>query len=178
MVRGAASRCPLAPGGLVTAAIALAVLSSAAASTASAQSGAPYYPAGYVAPTTTTYTAPVMPAYGERTTSIRGLWIPGLIGLPIAWVATWVHASLSLTAGSEGENVAFIPAVGPWLVLASQNADAGYYIAAGIVQDVSLLCLVLGLAIRIPEARARVALGDATLELATTGSAMSATIQF
>lgn len=158
-----------------------------AASTASAQSGSPYLPPGYVAPTvspapTGTYVAPTPPTYAPSTTSIRGLWIPGLVGLPVAWVATWVHASLSLGAGSDGVNAAFIPVAGPWLVLAAQNTDTAYYVVTGIVQDVSLLCLVLGLVIRVPEPRARIALGSSTLELAAspsaTGGTLSATVQF
>lgn len=162
-----------------------------AASTAAAQPGSPYLPAGYGAQTQAqaqiqgAYVPPTPPSAAmPRTTSIRGLWIPGLIGLPIAWVATWVNASLSLAAGSDGVNAAFIPIAGPWLVLAAQNTDVAYYVTTGLVQDISLLCLVLGLVIRVPEPRARIALGDSlpTLELAATptatGGAVSASVQF
>ena len=146
--------------------------------------GTPYMPAGYVAPLTTeaTFVAPTIPTYAPRTTSIRGLWIPGLIGLPIAYVATWVNASLSFAAGSDGVNAAFIPLAGPWLVLAAQNADVGYYVTTGIVQDLSFLCLILGLVIRVPEPALRVAVGESTLRLAATptasGGAFSASLRF
>src|SRR4051812_19209844 len=130
MERGTASMCLRAPGGKTAAAIVLIGSLWLAAASASAQQGAPqavapYYPAGYVAPPsmTATYVAPTLPEYAPRTTSIRGLWIPGLIGLPVAYVATWVNASLSFAAGSDGVNAAFIPLAGPWLVLAAQNAD-------------------------------------------------------
>ncbi len=179
MVRGAAFRCLRAPGGAAAAVVVLIGALSAAASTASAQSGRPYMPSGYGV--SATYVAPAVPYVAPRapaTSSIRGLWIPGLVGLPVAWIATWAHASLSLTAGSDGVNVAFIPIAGPWLVLAAQSVDAPYYVVTGIVQDVSLICLVLGLAIRVPEPRARMALGSATLEVRAAGSALSATIQF
>jgi hypothetical protein len=182
MVRGAAWRCLRAPGGKTAAVIAVAGLLFFTAGTASAQAGAPYFPPGYSQTSTSaTYVAPTMPPPQQRTTSIRGLWIPGLIGLPVAYVATWVHASLTFPAGSDGVSTAFIPLAGPWLVLASQNADVAYYVTTGLVQDISFLCLVLGLAIRIPERRP-LALGDATLDLAAmptpSGGAFSATVQF
>jgi hypothetical protein len=175
----------------MTAAVAVLIGSlSLVASAAAAQSGNPYMPAGYVAPTTSsmTYVAPTppaAPAYTPTTTSVRGLWIPGLVGLPVAWVATWINASVSLGAGSDGVNLAFVPIAGPWLVLASQtNADVGYYVTTGIVQDLSLICLILGLVIRVPEPRARIALGPSlpTLELAATptatGGTATASVQF
>lgn len=153
-----------------------------AANTASAQSGSPFTPTGYGAGTT--YYAPTPPGapstLPDRTTSVRGLWIPGLVGLPVAWVSTWVHASLSLPAGSDAVTSSFVPLAGPWLVLASaQSANVPYFVVTGIVQDVSLICLVLGLVIRVPEPRARLALGEgATLDVSTTGSAVTATVQF
>ena len=191
MKGGAAFGCFRAPGGTPAAAIVVIGSLWLAASTASAQSGSPYLPVGYVQTTqsTGTYVAPTLPAqpmttYTPRTTSIRELWIPGLVGLPVAWVATWVNASLSFSAGSEGVNTAFIPIAGPWLVLASQHADVGYYVTTGLVQDISLICLVLGLVIRVPEPSARIALGDtpATLRVSATptatGGAFSASLQF
>jgi hypothetical protein len=147
---------------------------------AAAQTGSPYLPAGY----TTTFMAPTPPQPIERTTSIRALWIPGLIGLPVAWVATWVNANVSMRTSSDGVNVAYVPLVGPWLVLAAGNADTAYYATAGVFQDISFLCFVLGLVIRIPEPTARIALGPSLppLEMAlaptASGGALSARIQF
>jgi hypothetical protein len=124
-------------------------------------------------------------SYERPTQSIRGLWIPGLIGLPISYVVTWATANTSLPA-SEGNALAYIPVVGPWLVLTDQNAhgNAPFYVAMGLVQDISALCLVLGLAIRIPAPETRVSLGEGLPALAlralptATGGALSATIQF
>lgn len=179
MVRGAAS-CLRAPGGTTAAVVLLIGSLALTASTAAAQSGSPYMPAGYVAPTipSATYVAPTLPTYTPSTTSVRGLWIPGLVALPVAWVATWAHASVSLGTGSDGVNLAFIPLAGPWLVLASQSADVAYYVTTGLVQDISFLCLVLGLVIRVPEPRARIALGPTlpTLEVAARPSAAGGTL--
>ena len=111
----------------------------------------------YVAPSSArtyvpvTYT-PIAPPQRARTSSIRSLWIPGLIGLPAAWVITWVVASVDLPVGASATSFAYIPLVGPWLMLGEpMNGSEAFYIAMGVIQDVSLLCLVLGLTIRIPE---------------------------
>jgi hypothetical protein len=186
MVRGPVLQSFRVPGAKSAAVIALIGALWLAAGAASAQSGAPYYPTGYTvqaqAPLVAPTVPPAAPAFTPRTTSIRGLWIPGLVGLPVAWVATWVHASLSLSAGSDAVSAAFIPIAGPWMVLAEQNVDVGYYVTTGIVQDLSLICLVLGLVIRVREPSARIALGEATLDLAaaptTSGGAFAASVQF
>jgi hypothetical protein len=182
MVRGPARRCLRTPG--VIAAVIVVIGSLGVATRASAQAGTPYLPPGYGATSPMSYVAPTPQQPAPRTTSIRALWIPGLIGLPVAWVSTWVNANISLRTGSDGVNAAYIPLVGPWMVLAAGNVDAAYYIATGVFQDVSFLCFVLGLVIRIPEPRARIALGsslpplDVALSPTATGGAMSAQIQF
>jgi len=179
MVRGT-TRCLRIAG--VIAAVSVAIGSLGVARRASAQPGTPYFPPGYVTTSSAPYVAPAPPPV--RTTSIHALWIPGLIGFPAAWVATWVNASVSMRAGAEAVNAAYIPLVGPWLVLAAGNVDTAYYTAAGIFQDVSFLCFVLGLVIRVPEPRARIALGsslpplDVALAPTAAGGAMSARIQF
>lgn len=204
MTRGLASRCLRALGGAAPALIAAIWLAPCGSS---AQAGTPYTPPGYgtaaptvvvATPAPAVVTAPVVVAapapavtttatttYDRPTQSIRGLWIPGLIGLPISWVVTWATANTSMPA-SEGNALAYIPLVGPWLVLTDQNAhgNAPLYVAMGIVQDLSALCLVLGLAIRIPAPETRVSLGEGLPALAlratptATGGALSATIQF
>lgn len=85
----------------------------------------------------------------ERSASIRGLWLPGLIALPISYVITWSVASATLSPGSDAVSYAFIPLVGPWLVLTGDaNGGEGFYVAMGLIQDVAALCLILGLSIR------------------------------
>lgn len=83
----------------------------------------------------------------ERTETIRGLWLPGLIVLPIAWVTTWTVASSAF----YGDAVTFswIPVVGPWLMLTQDlNGNEGGAIFAGVVQGAATLAILLGLTIR------------------------------
>jgi hypothetical protein len=83
----------------------------------------------------------------ERSEAIRGLWLPALIVLPVAWVTTWTLSSSAF----EGDALTYswIPVVGPWLML-SQNTgghEAGI-IVSGVVQAAATLALVLGLTLR------------------------------
>jgi hypothetical protein len=149
-----------------------------------APTGAPYTPPGYsltvpsgpqVVTTGTTLVEP--PQRRPETQSIRELWIPGLVGLPVSYVATWVVASVTLPVGSSAVDYAYIPVLGPWLML-GQGINGGgeeFYATMGVIQGVSLVCLVLGLAIRLPKPAA-----DApSVSLRPTSSgAMSATLHF
>ena len=101
------------------------------------------------------YAAVTVPAPGprvelrEHTESIRGLWIPGLIGLPLSWLLTWSVAATSMRLDGHAIEFSYIPIVGPWLMLGEPlNGDEAYYITAGVFQGASALALVLGLAIR------------------------------
>jgi hypothetical protein len=154
---------------------------SSIASAQGAPTGAAYAPPGY---SLTVPSSPMVAMTGvapapsrPETQSIRGLWIPGLVGLPISYVTTWIVASVTLPAGSGASDLAYIPVIGPWLMLGQDlNGDSPeFYVTMGVVQGISLVCLVLGLAIRIPKART-----DApTLSLRPSSSgAMSATLQF
>ncbi len=83
----------------------------------------------------------------EHSESLRALWLPGLIVLPAAWVFTWLYASSFL----EGEGLAFawLPVAGPWLMLSSDmNGQEAGVIAAGVVQGLATLAIVLGLSIQ------------------------------
>jgi hypothetical protein len=83
----------------------------------------------------------------ERTSTIRGLWLPGLIVLPIAWLTTMTVASS--TFEGDAASYAWIPVVGPWLMLTQDlNGNDAGVIVSGIVQGLSTLALVLGLAIK------------------------------
>ncbi|MDQ3035500.1 MAG: hypothetical protein M3Y87_24050 [Myxococcota bacterium] len=93
-------------------------------------------------PTTQARLVPV-----EHSASIRGLWLPGLIVLPVAWVTTWTISSSAFEG--DAATYAWIPVIGPWLMLTQDlgGNDAGI-IVSGVVQGLSALALVLGLSIK------------------------------
>jgi hypothetical protein len=108
----------------------------------------PGYGTGVAQPTAPMMRTPQVQTV-ERSASIRGLWLPGLIALPISYVITWSVASATLSPGSDAVSYAFIPLVGPWLVLTGDaNGGEAFYVAMGLIQDVAALCLILGLSIR------------------------------
>lgn len=101
------------------------------------------------------YAATTVPVAGprvevrEREESIRSLWIPGLIGLPLAWILTWSVAATTSRLDGDAIEFSYIPLIGPWLMLGEPlNGEEGYYVAAGVFQGVSAIALVTGLAIR------------------------------
>lgn len=110
---------------------------------------APYAPiapppqAAPIAPPTTQ--ARLVPV--EHSESIRGLWLPGLIVLPVAWVTTWTISSSAFEG--DAATYSWIPVIGPWLMLTQDlyGNDAGIIIS-GVVQGLSALALVLGVAIK------------------------------
>jgi hypothetical protein len=138
----------------------LGVALGAAPVSAQAPSGTPYTPPGY---SLTVPSTPVSAVSGTavvreatpriETQSIRGLWVPGLVGLPVSYVMTWVVANLTLPLGSSGVDLAYVPVLGPWLVLGQglNGGDEAFYVTMGVMQSMSLVCLVLGLAIRLPK---------------------------
>jgi hypothetical protein len=83
----------------------------------------------------------------EHTSSIRGLWLPGLIVLPVTWVTTWTIASSAFEG--DAATFAWIPIVGPWLMLTQDlyGSEAGV-IVSGVVQGLAALALILGLSIK------------------------------
>lgn len=84
----------------------------------------------------------------ERSSSIKGLWLPGMIVLPVCWVLTWSSAMAAFPE-SETADFAWIPVIGPWLMLGTDlNGGEGYAILSGVVQGVAALAIVLGLSIR------------------------------
>lgn len=103
----------------------------------------PYAPATQLSPT-----SPQMhPVQVERSESIRALWLPGVIALPIAWLSTWTAASTYF----EGDALAYswIPVIGPWLMLTQDlNGLEAAVIISGVVQGAATLMIVLGLALR------------------------------
>jgi len=108
------------------------------------------YVAAYRASGTVGLTAPT--AHMEtrtRETSIRELWIPGLIALPASWLLTWTIASTALPLYGDAIEMSYIPLIGPWLMLTQPlNGYEGFSVAMGIVQDVAAVMLILGLVLR------------------------------
>lgn len=114
-------------------------------------------PEGYVVPGTT-YAASGTVALSTptphmetrtRETSIRELWIPGLIALPASWLLTWTIASTALPLYGDAIEMSYIPVIGPWLMLTQPlNGYEGFAVAMGIVQDVAAIMLILGLVLR------------------------------
>lgn len=81
--------------------------------------------------------------------SIRGLWLTGLIALPVSWLLTWSVSSTALPTYSDGVAYSYIPIVGPWLMLMEPlNGYDGFAITMGIVQGAAAIVLVLGLVLR------------------------------
>lgn len=84
-----------------------------------------------------------------RQTSIRALWIPGLIALPASWLLTWSISSTALPLYGDAIEYSFIPVIGPWLMLTQPlNGYDGFAIAMGLVQDTAAILLILGLVLR------------------------------
>jgi hypothetical protein len=129
---------------------------------ADAQSGPLVVPPGYeaVRPAAAPAAAPVfvtapprMPAghWETRTEerAVRGLWLTGLITLPVSWILTWTVASTGLPTASAGIAYSYIPLVGPWLMLTEPlNGYDGFAVVMGIAQAAGALMLVLGLTLR------------------------------
>jgi hypothetical protein len=147
---------------------------AAFAPSADAQSGTLVVPAGYetarpsatpaAAPTYVT-TPPRMPTghWETRTEerAVRGLWLTGLIALPVSWILTWTVASTGLPTASTGITYSYIPLVGPWLMLTEPlNGYDGFAVAMGLVQAAGALMLVLGLTLRETVERREWVIGD------------------
>ena len=83
----------------------------------------------------------------ERSESIRALWLPGLIALPVAWLSTWTAASTYFVG--DALTYAWIPVIGPWLMLTQDlNGFEAPVVISGIVQGAATLMIVLGLSLR------------------------------
>ena len=83
----------------------------------------------------------------ERSESIRALWLPGLIALPVAWLSTWTAASTYFVG--DALTYAWIPVIGPWLMLTQDlNGYEAPVVISGIVQGAATLMIVLGLSLR------------------------------
>lgn len=105
--------------------------------------GATYAPYGPVAPPPTRARRVEV----ERTESIRGLWLPGLIVLPIAWVTTWTISTSAFYG--DAATFSWIPVIGPWLMLTQDlNGNEAGIVVSGVVQGLASLAILLGLTIQ------------------------------
>lgn len=85
----------------------------------------------------------------EHDESLRSVWIPGLIGLPLAWILTWLPATASSSPEGDATEFSWIPLVGPFLMLGQPlNGGEAYYASAGAFQIASALALIIGLSVR------------------------------
>lgn len=84
----------------------------------------------------------------ERETSVKGLWIPGIIIFGASWALTATVAS-SFAVGDYAL-FAWIPLVGPWLMLgpAADDEQVGAALASGIIQLAGATMFLLGLTLR------------------------------
>lgn len=117
--------------------------------------------------------APAQPRYVERSESVPGLLVSGVIILPVSWVLTWTMTTATLD--STGRDVdywlwSWVPLIGPWFMLGQgddstfgrglNESEVGGAILAGVAQATGLILIILGAAIRRTVRVATYALGD------------------
>ncbi len=116
--------------------------------------------------------APAQPRYVERSESIPGLLVSGVIILPVSWVLTWSVTTATLDSSRDIDYWAWswVPIIGPWFMLGQgddatwgrglNESEVGGAIFAGIAQATGLLLIILGAAIRRTVRVQTYALGD------------------
>ncbi len=120
---------------------------------------APTYAPTYAAPV---YAPPQRQVrYVEEETSIKGLWIPGIIIFGVSYVLTGVMSS-SLSFDDDYASWSWVPLVGPWVALTYADTDDESLgsVIGGIAQVAGLTMFVLGLSLTRTVRVARYALGD------------------
>ncbi|MEC7520329.1 MAG: hypothetical protein VYE22_10715 [Myxococcota bacterium] len=86
--------------------------------------------------------------YVERTSSIKGLWIPGMIIFGVSWGLSASFGQLGWD--SDYRTWMWIPVIGPWAALSySGNEDETVgAIVGGLLQTAGLTMFILGLALQ------------------------------
>ena len=104
--------------------------------------GQPQYAPTYQAP-------PRQVSYVDQETSIKGLWIPGIIVFGVSYVLTSSLSALSFAP--DYASFALIPLVGPWVMLSvpglNEDEIAGA-ILGGVAQLAGVTMFLLGLTLR------------------------------
>ena len=99
--------------------------------------------------------------YVEEQTSIKGLWIPGIIIFGVSYVLTGVMSS-SLSFDSDYTSWSWVPLIGPWVALgyAANDDESVGSIIGGIAQAAGLTMFILGISLTRTVRVARYALGE------------------
>lgn len=104
---------------------------------------------------------PAQPRVVQRQQSITGLWVSGVVILPVSWVLTWSAATATLDGSRDIDYWlwSWVPLVGPWFML-GQGDDVSYYgrglneseiagaVLAGIAQLSGLMMIILGASLK------------------------------
>lgn len=113
--------------------------------------GQPTYGQPYGQPYAPGYSAQVRQVrYEERETSVKGLWIPGLVVFGASFVLTGTLAS-SLSYTGDYPAYAWIPLIGPWMMLSVpfvNDEEVAGAVLGGVAQAAGLTMFVLGLVMR------------------------------
>lgn len=104
-------------------------------------------PSGYVA----TGGEPAPTRYVHRSASMPALWVPGMIALIGGWAINVFGLAYAFQTNMSIEWYGYgvIPVIGTWLQFAAYGPQfPEWSIATGIIQDLGLVLLILGLTIR------------------------------
>lgn len=129
----------------------------------------PYVQQPYVQPQPY-YQPQPQPQYVERSESITGLWVTGVVLFPVSWVLTWTFTMSTLDSTGRDPDYtlwSWVPLIGPWFMLGQgddgrglNESEIGGAVLSGIVQAASLTMIILGLALRRTVRVAAYALDD------------------
>ena len=122
------------------------------------------------APTYATYPqAQPQPMYEDRETSIKALWIPGIIVFGVSYIMNGLF-STALSSSGDYRDWSWAPLIGPWVALGFANTDderTGSVIG-GLTQAVGATLFILGITLTrtVRVARYSFGNGDQSPELA------------
>lgn len=87
--------------------------------------------------------------YVDRETSVKGLWIPGIVVFGVSYALTATFAA-ALSWNADYVNTAIIPLVGPWVMLhfAATDDEVAGALVGGVTQLAGAVMFVLGVTLR------------------------------